>query len=73
MFIGKDQQRWNEAIQQRVKNTSSMLGSINSIKLSGLIDKTSSNIQSEREDELKASRPFFWGVLWLNGLGMKPH
>ncbi|KAK0112722.1 hypothetical protein ONS95_014458 [Cadophora gregata] len=72
MSIGKYQQQWNEAIQQRVKNTSSMLGAINEIKRTGLGSKISTNIQKEREQELKISRPFFWGIVWLNGLSDFP-
>tara|TARA_R110002060_G_scaffold42661_8_gene54170 strand:+ start:1670 stop:1939 length:270 start_codon:yes stop_codon:yes gene_type:complete len=67
--IGKSQQQWNEAIQQRVQNTSSMLGAIKEIKITGLGAQTSSNIQKQREQELNSSRPFFWGIVWLNGLG----
>ncbi|KAH7413379.1 ABC transporter family protein [Cadophora sp. MPI-SDFR-AT-0126] len=70
--IGKYQQQWNEAIQERVKNTSSMLGSIKEIKVTGLGDNISTNIQTQREQELKSSRPFFWGIIWLNGLSAFP-
>ncbi|KAG4423435.1 hypothetical protein IFR04_003402 [Cadophora malorum] len=70
--IGKYQQQWNEAIQQRVKNTSLMLGAIEEIKVTGLGESTSSNIQKQREQELKSSRPFFWGIIWLNGLASFP-
>ena len=69
MFIGQYQQQWNEAIQQRVKNTSSMLGSIKEIKVTGLEGNIATNIQKQREQELESSRPFFWGIIWLNGLG----
>ncbi|PVH80975.1 putative multidrug resistance protein [Cadophora sp. DSE1049] len=72
MSIGKYQQQWNEAIQQRVKNTSSMLGAIKEIKVTGLGGNTSTNIQKQREQELKSSRPFFWGIIWLNGLSAFP-
>lgn len=67
--IGKDQQNWNQAIQTRVKNTSYMLSSLKSIKISGCAEVSRSDLQDERRQELKTSSPFFMGIVWLNMLG----
>lgn len=67
--IGQHQKNWNAAIQERVKNTSSILGSMKAVKISGLTQTVEATIQREREHELQTSRPFFTGIMWLNGLG----
>lgn len=66
--IGKDQQNWNKAIQARVQNTSHILGSMRSIKISGYAESVSADIQNQRIEELETSRPFFRGILCLNVL-----
>ncbi|KAE9983445.1 hypothetical protein EG328_009937 [Venturia inaequalis] len=70
--IGKDQQKWNQAIQTRVKNTSHMLSSLKAIKISGYADVLRSDLQDERRQELKTSGPFFMGIVWLNMLAGLP-
>ncbi|KAJ5401745.1 ABC transporter integral membrane type 1 [Penicillium crustosum] len=67
--IGKKQQNWNLAIQKRIQNTSSVLGSIKATKISGLSGILSQALQGHRERELFVSRAFFKGIMWLNGLG----
>ncbi|CAG8088723.1 unnamed protein product [Penicillium nalgiovense] len=66
--IGKNQQNWNLEIQKRIQNISSVLGSIKATKISGLSGKLSEALQGHRERELFASRAFFEGIMWLNGL-----
>ncbi|KAG9690493.1 putative multidrug resistance protein, partial [Aureobasidium melanogenum] len=70
--IGKDQQNWNKAIQARVQNTSHILGSMHSIKISGYAESVSADIQNQRIEELETSRPFFRGILYLNVLSSPP-
>ncbi|OQE10326.1 hypothetical protein PENVUL_c004G03056 [Penicillium vulpinum] len=70
--IGKNQQNWNIQIQKRIQNTSSILGSIKAIKISGLSGKLSQALQRHREQELFISRVFFKGIMWLNGLASLP-
>ncbi|QDS72379.1 hypothetical protein FKW77_008421 [Venturia effusa] len=70
--IGKDQQKWNRAIQIRVKNTSHMLSSLRNIKLSGHADVFHFDLQEERRQELRTSGPFFMGIVWLNLLAGLP-
>lgn len=70
--IGRNRQDWNLAIQKRIQNTSSMLGSIKATKISGLSGKLSQALQGHRERELFVSRTFFKGIMWLNGLASLP-
>ncbi|KAJ5435683.1 ABC transporter integral membrane type 1 [Penicillium cf. griseofulvum] len=70
--IGKNQQNWNLVIQERIQNTSAILGSIKATKISGLSGKLSQALQGHRERELFVSRAFFKGIMWLNGLASVP-
>ncbi|KAH8423784.1 uncharacterized protein LDX57_001542 [Aspergillus melleus] len=70
--IGKNQQNWNLQIQDRVKTTSSVLGSIKATKISGLSNPTTKKLQQLREHELTVSRDFFKGIMWLNGIATLP-
>ncbi|KAE8421986.1 hypothetical protein BDV36DRAFT_291799 [Aspergillus pseudocaelatus] len=70
--IGTDQQKWNESIQQRVRDISSMLGSMKAIKIAGLARPVARNVQDQRETELRIARAFFMGIMWLNGLANFP-
>ncbi|KAE8152270.1 putative multidrug resistance protein [Aspergillus avenaceus] len=70
--IGIDQQKWNEAIQQRVRDVSAMLGSMKAIKIAGLARQVTRNVQGQRERELYVARAFFKGIMWLNGLANLP-
>ncbi|XHG07806.1 hypothetical protein AWENTII_010938 [Aspergillus wentii] len=70
--IGENQQNWNLEIQTRVKNTSSVLGSMKAAKISGLSNALAQSLQRQREQELFVSRAFFKGIMWLNGLASVP-
>ncbi|KAJ5660981.1 ABC transporter integral membrane type 1 [Penicillium longicatenatum] len=70
--IGENQQNWNLEIQKRIQNTSSVLGSIKTTKISGFSGKLSQALQGRRERELFVSRAFFRGIMWLNGLASVP-
>ncbi|KAE8369715.1 hypothetical protein BDV27DRAFT_152796 [Aspergillus caelatus] len=70
--IGTDQQKWNESIQQRMRDISSMLGSMKAIKIAGLARPVARNVQDQRETELRIARAFFMGIMWLNGLANFP-
>lgn len=52
------QRRWIEKIQERLKATSSMLDNIKAIKMLGLTNVMSSDIQRLRGDEIKASTAY---------------
>lgn len=49
---------WLKKIQKRIGITSSMLGSIKSIKMAGLTDRLSFIIQDLRVEEVNSARPF---------------
>ena len=52
------QRRWMQAIQKRVGVTTEAIGSIKGIKMTGLTDKISEQIQSLREFEMDESKRF---------------
>ncbi|KAL1301831.1 hypothetical protein AAFC00_006016 [Neodothiora populina] len=58
--IGHNQQKWNQAIQHRVKNTSSMLVSLKEINISGLTEKLELAVQAriEGKDSLTPVKVF---------------
>ncbi|KAE8381911.1 putative multidrug resistance protein [Aspergillus bertholletiae] len=70
--IGTNQQKWNESIQERVRDISSVLGSMKAIKIAGLARPVARNVQGQRESELRIARAFFMGIMWLNGLANLP-
>ena len=77
--IQKRKQRlWIEAIQERLRTTTSLLGSLGPIKMLGLTDTVSNMIQKLRRDEIKAStayRKVLLSVLLLcksSTVSMKP-
>ncbi len=52
------QRRWMQAIQKRVGVTTEAIGSIKGIKMTGLTDKISEQIQGLREFEMEESKRF---------------
>lgn len=52
------QRRWMQAIQKRVGVTTEVISSIKSIKMTGLTEKISQEIQSLRDFELEESKRF---------------
>lgn len=64
--------RWIGAIQRRVAVASTSLGSMKSIKLSGLVEVMSRLIQAERVRELKLARDFRWLTLAVNVISQVP-
>ncbi|KAH6713295.1 putative multidrug resistance protein, partial [Leptodontidium sp. MPI-SDFR-AT-0119] len=57
-LIGPRQRDWIAAVQTRVGMTSSMLGSMKSIKMTGLTNILSNALQSQRVRELNLSKKF---------------
>jgi ATP-binding cassette subfamily C (CFTR/MRP) protein 1 len=57
-IVAPRQKVWVKAIQQRVSITSSMLGSMKSVKLMGLSDYLFESIQGQRVRELDLSKKF---------------
>ena len=65
-FMGGRQKTWVQAIQQRIAITSSMLGSMKSVKMMGLADAMSTTIQGQRVRELRVQGRYRWLVVLLN-------
>ena len=63
------QQIWVKAIQQRVAITSSMLGSMKSVKMLGISETISSLVQSQRVRELSYFEKYRMYVVWMNVAG----
>ncbi|CVK96796.1 related to multidrug resistance-associated protein [Fusarium mangiferae] len=62
--------KWNEAVQKRVGETSSMLNQMKGIKMMGLTDFFLKLVQDLRVQELKVSAKFRWLLVYFNALAM---
>ncbi|KAH7486465.1 hypothetical protein FOMA001_g5636 [Fusarium oxysporum f. sp. matthiolae] len=62
--------KWNEAVQKRVGETSSMLNQMKGIKMMGLTDFFRKMVQGLRVKELKVSAKFRWLLVYFNALAM---
>nr|RBQ92112.1 hypothetical protein FVER53263_07622 [Fusarium verticillioides] len=62
--------KWNEAVQKRVGETSSMLNQMKGIKMMGLTDFFLKMVQGLRVRELKVSAKFRWLLVYFNALAM---
>ncbi|KAF4432161.1 Canalicular multispecific organic anion transporter 2 [Fusarium acutatum] len=62
--------KWNEAVQKRVGETSSMLNQMKGIKMMGLTDFFLKMVQGLRVKELKVSAKFRWLLVYFNALAM---
>ncbi|KAL5610196.1 hypothetical protein FOVSG1_004877 [Fusarium oxysporum f. sp. vasinfectum] len=60
--------KWNEAVQKRVGETSSMLNQMKGIKMMGLTDFFCKMVQGLRVKELKVSAKFRWLLVYFNAL-----
>src|SRR5437763_11036482 len=69
-FMGEGKKIWNQAVQKRVGVTSSIFGSMKAVKLMGLTDSISEDIQFLRTKELDLSEKFRALIVWMNVLGM---
>ncbi|KAH7350682.1 P-loop containing nucleoside triphosphate hydrolase protein [Rhexocercosporidium sp. MPI-PUGE-AT-0058] len=71
-LIGGRQKDWIAAVQSRVGMTSSMLGSMKSIKMMGLTNVLSNTLQSQRVRELDLSKKFRVMGVWRMILSFLP-
>ncbi|KAF8857368.1 putative multidrug resistance protein [Acephala macrosclerotiorum] len=71
-LVGPRQRQWVAAIQRRVSMTSSMLGSMKSVKMMGLSDILTDTLQSQRVRELDLSKHFRVMGLWRMMLSFVP-
>lgn len=67
--VGKRQKAWLGAQQKRIGMTSSMLGSMKSLKMMGLANTVERSIQEQRVIEIGLSKGFRWMVVTLNMIG----
>jgi ATP-binding cassette subfamily C (CFTR/MRP) protein 1 len=67
--VGKRRRAWLGAQQKRIGMTSSMLGSMKSLKMMGLANIVEGIIQGQRVLEIELSKKFRWMIVWLNSLG----
>lgn len=65
-FMGPTKGIWNAAVQKRVGVTSSALGNMKGLKLMGMTDIVSSDIQNLRVKELDLSKKFRKLIVWMN-------
>lgn len=61
---------WNAATQNRMSVTSSVLGSIKTIKMTGLQDAVENHIQETRKSEMDAARSVRW-IMFIYGVSGK--
>lgn len=54
----REQRRWIEMVQERLRSTTKMLGNIKAVKMLGLSDIMSKVIGQLRADEIRISRGF---------------
>lgn len=66
------QKIWNEATQERLALTTSMLGSVKSLKMLGVTPYTESLVQSLRFQELGMAKQVRWMMVAYNASGRYP-
>lgn len=64
------QKDWSVATQNRIAMTTSMLGSVKSLKMLGIVDYTESLILSLRLRELDMAKKVRWMMVAYNASGM---
>lgn len=71
--IGPARGMWNQAVQERVSITSSMLSQIKGLKMMGLTDYIAKLIQSLRASELELSKKFRAFIIRIIVIGTLYH
>lgn len=67
--MGPARVAWNQGVQKRVAQTSSMLAQMKGVKMMGLSDYILGSIQGFRIYEVNLSKKFRMMVVWLNAIG----
>ncbi|KAG9750060.1 putative ABC transporter, partial [Aureobasidium melanogenum] len=70
--IGSRRKDWSAATQKRVTTTSAVLGSLQSVKMSGLMKSASSLLHSLRVNELRMFARFARFIIGLNAIAVVP-
>ncbi|KJZ80040.1 hypothetical protein HIM_00754 [Hirsutella minnesotensis 3608] len=71
-YMGPAMKAWNEAIQQRISTTSSVIGSAKEVKMLGMAEPWVLSLQSLRVTELQRSKRFRTFIAYMNVLGNTP-
>ena len=71
-LIGHRQEIWIEAIQNRIGLTSSVLRSMQGLKMTGAEEPVALMVQKLRLRELAQMAGFRWLIIWLNIFGKSP-
>ncbi|KAH8707201.1 ABC transporter ecdL [Beauveria bassiana] len=66
--LGPAKVLWNDAVQERVSDTSNMLSQIKGVKMMGLTNFFLKRLQEKRAHELRLSVKFRWIQVYLHGL-----
>jgi ATP-binding cassette, subfamily C (CFTR/MRP), member 1 len=69
-FVVAKQAQWLEAIEKRISATTTMLGSMKGIKMTGLKNVMHNSIHALRIAELNISKGFRRLLIWNMGVGM---
>lgn len=64
--VGAKSKAWSQATQKRIAMTSSVLGSVKSLKMMGLSNIIESDIQAQRVHEIEVGKDFRWMIVWFN-------
>ncbi|KAM5453644.1 hypothetical protein McanCB56680_002853 [Microsporum canis] len=70
--IAGKQKVWNAAVQKRIAVTSSMLGSMKSMKMMGMTEMVYDSIQEYRVQEIRSAMGYRWLSLWTNTIASTP-
>ena len=71
--LRRRQKAWNDATQARISMTSSILGSMKSVKMLGISEGIASQIQDLRQEELDMAKKVRWMMFAYNASGMFLH
>jgi ATP-binding cassette subfamily C (CFTR/MRP) protein 1 len=73
IWIGQSQGKyrgiWVQALQRRIGFTARALGSMKSIKMTGMVDTSAKLLQAERTRELAKARDLRWSMVLQNSIG----
>jgi ATP-binding cassette subfamily C (CFTR/MRP) protein 1 len=67
--LRKRQKSWNDATQHRISTTSSVLGSMKSVKMLGISDAIINRVEELRHQELEMAKTVRWMMVAYNASG----
>src|SRR5689334_22144890 len=73
-FVAKhlqpNQKAWNNATQNRIAATSSLLSALKMVKMLGLQNSLTNRVQEYRQKELEAASKLRWVMVYYNASGL---